>query len=1432
MRRIDNGEGKFVISRRLRQLRIRRYILLSGLFVAIIITAAVFYIFNRISTKASISPEGSLTSDFSSALEPTFVVNSAGMVKSNGQAKALGELDLAEGKISSSLKYNGEIIEQKPEISTVSEENDRFVVKVEKNNQFKPGKYQLEVDLSGESESQTLTQDFTWGVLALNPDQSIYKPGQLANLTLAVLDDQGKMVCDAKLELKIRSPELTIDDTLSTENGKIKVNPECQMRSYTEKADYQANYQVEGMGIYSMELRAETKNGLRQLEDRFLVEENSDFIIKREGPTRIYPPEKYKMKISAEAGLDFPGPVREYLPKSFEISPQEGLKVEENDKSKVLTWEKDFFAGEKTVFEYEFKAPDISPQFYLLGPLEIGPTVDPNGQPTQSDHIFTEPRQWQIAADTPVSEGDGILFYAASANTTPQWRTYTNSTNDFSANSDTVAGAQPAINQIKTSPTKQEAIAGYQDTSGNLRVLCYDGTSWSEDWTVAVAGAGTPTTRRFDIAYETNTGDVTVAYSRNTAAANALAYRYKLGSAGCGSANWQAAQNFPTTTTVTSATVMWVKAQRDGRSAQNLSAWVWLDNAATQADLGAAIWSGSAFTNFKSLETSMEHITAVGDTDNFDVQYESLSGDVMVVWGNSAGGSNVNGYRYNTCTGGTSSCTWLGPAATLSGPTDGAMMIDLSADPLSDKMAMAGICAASDDMSAGYWDGGSSGWTGYANVDNSTETTAQLPGMKLMTTGWLTNNGNTKWYISYDDSAGIGLSYKYAIDGGTITSPSDYNSTPDLNDLKGRYDTDMNPFNNAELIQTVSDKTNGIFAYKLSMDTSGNLSWSDMASAVSLGTKPNHPQQGFSYQYWRYIPPLVITVSSSGTQTSSMTIPSTNNYVGGAFTFIRNAGSANVTQIIITEQGTVNANANLSNVDIYYETAGTCTYDGTETLFGTASSFNASEKAAVSGTMAIGTSQVCVYAVLDVGSGAGNGQTLEIEISNPSTEVTVSSGTVTPGTAVAIAGTTTLSAPSNNPPNSPSNLVQKKVTGGATLATGDWTNETQVQFTATASDTDNPDTLYLCVEKDYIEAALSSTDGGDLCGSGVAYSGTPVTVSVTITGMTDAKEYHWQAQVKDAASAYSAFVGYGSNTENPPTNPAARDFGLDTTAPTGGTVYDGTSGDQDWNDGSLTSISGNWTGFDASVSGLNKYEYAIRRKPDDNYWSVCSGAGSWQAGANWCDNSTNISFSQNNLNLQTGVIYYVSVRATDNATNIGSPINSNGQQVSPTLSFSYDTNTITFADLNNTNSWTDTKTNTFTTSTNATSGYTIKGSISQLLTSLAYPTVTIADFVGSWISPQNWVNFCKDDSGDCGFGYTSNDTTIQGANKFLGGTLFAAFNHSSPGDIVADHTEVVNGQTGAVSGEQFTATYKVSVSSSQSASQYRTTAIYIVTANY
>jgi hypothetical protein len=159
------------------------------------------------------------------------------------------------------------------------------------------------------------------------------------------------------------------------------------------------------------------------------------------------------------------------------------------------------------------------------------------------------------------------------------------------------------------------------------------------------------------------------------------------------------------------------------------------------------------------------------------------------------------------------------------------------------------------------------------------------------------------------------------------------------------------------------------------------------------------------------IAPPNVTVGATGTQVANMDIPSTNNYVGGAFTFARNVGSTNVTKIIITETGTVNANLNLSNIDLYYETAAGCSYEGTETLFGTATSFNASAKATISGTMSVGTSQVCVYVVLDVLSGAGDGETLEIEISNPSAEVTISAGTVSPVTPVEISGATILQVP-------------------------------------------------------------------------------------------------------------------------------------------------------------------------------------------------------------------------------------------------------------------------------------------------------------------------------------------------------------------------------------------------------------------------------------
>ncbi|MCJ7829496.1 hypothetical protein MUP50_00180, partial [Patescibacteria group bacterium] len=402
----------------------------------------------------------------------------------------------------------------------------------------------------------------------------------------------------------------------------------------------------------------------------------------------------------------------------------------------------------------------------------------------------------------------------------------------------------------------------------------------------------------------------------------------------------------------------------------------------------------------------------------------------------------------------------------------------------------------------------------------------------------------------------------------------------------------------------------------------------------------------------------------------------------------------------------------------------------------------------------------------------------------------------------------TTAAGGNQPPNSPSSLAQKK-TDDTVISTGGWINETSVKFTATASDPDSSDTLSLCVEKDILGTSFSNTE--DSCGTGVAYSGSPVTVTVTISGITDANEYHWQARVKDAASAYSSWVAYPTPTPNAE---SARDFGIDTTAPAGGIIYDGTETgvDKDFNDGSLSQLSANWSGFDANVSGLNYYEYSI---------GTTAGGTNIK---NWTNVGVGTSATATGLTLQTSVLYYFNVRATDNATNTQSAVSSDGQIVSPSLTFSVAPSTLSFANLNAGNSYTDTKQATLTTSTNAYGGYVVRTFMTDYLRS-TNSSFTISDFDGgTYASPGTWGG------GNKGFGYTSSDITIQGADKFNGGTLYAPFSQTGPGDIIVDHTDNITGSP--ITNEQFTLTFKVKTNDIQQASSYITSAVYTATAQY
>lgn len=425
----------------------------------------------------------------------------------------------------------------------------------------------------------------------------------------------------------------------------------------------------------------------------------------------------------------------------------------------------------------------------------------------------------------------------------------------------------------------------------------------------------------------------------------------------------------------------------------------------------------------------------------------------------------------------------------------------------------------------------------------------------------------------------------------------------------------------------------------------------------------------------------------------------------------------------------------------------------------------------------------------------------------------------------------------NQNPNEPVSLTQKTSPGDVAISESAWTNDNTPNLGFSITDPDGDTVKYRIqidgtsssfsnLVLDYTHSSLSAS--GTTFAFTVGQSGGIYTVgSEGMTLADSASGYWWRVQSVDAYDAFSNFVEHGVA--------GTMDFRVDATAPTGGTVNDGqlVGGDLDWNtDGSLNQYLANWTATppDASVSGLLGYEYTIRRASDDFYWTPGS-PGSWGAGEYWFNNGTNTSFTVNNLNLETGTLYYVSLRTTDNAGN-SDAINSNGLRVTPNLSYSISSNVVNFDDLNNANNWTDTKNTTITTSTNASGGYTVKGYTSDYLRSLSNVAQYIIDFAGTWLSPAIWNGFCKDNSAFCGFGYTSNDTSVQGSNRFGSGSLFSRYTQTSPGEVVADHTNAVNGQTGAILNEQFTISHKVSVDPSQAASAYQTILYLTVTANY
>ncbi|MBU0766412.1 LamG domain-containing protein [Patescibacteria group bacterium] len=262
---------------------------------------------------------------------------------------------------------------------------------LEPTRQFKPGKYTVEVTVTHPltGEQQVLTQDFSWGVLAMNTDQDRYLPNDIAQIAFGVLDDAGEIVCDSELELIITPPQnpkkqktkpnfvdpSTSVIVLSTEDGSIKTTGSCGIKEAgLIDPDYEAFITLSEEGTYQLELTASSSGGTKTITSEILVDSAPPYIVTRKAATRLWPFAPSPVEIEVEFSEDFDGFITETVPSSFQIletQPNYWSKTTDDNGNKHIMWHAIQSAGSTGSFTYIYDAPDVSPEFYLLGPLKF-----------------------------------------------------------------------------------------------------------------------------------------------------------------------------------------------------------------------------------------------------------------------------------------------------------------------------------------------------------------------------------------------------------------------------------------------------------------------------------------------------------------------------------------------------------------------------------------------------------------------------------------------------------------------------------------------------------------------------------------------------------------------------------------------------------------------------------------------------------------------------------------------------------------------------------------------------------------------------------------------------------------------------------------------------------------------------------------------------
>lgn len=246
----------------------------------------------------------------------------------------------------------------------------------------------------------------------------------------------------------------------------------------------------------------------------------------------------------------------------------------------------------------------------------------------------------QRAAEKAIQQNyDAMVVYAkASGDGTPYFRRW-NGTSWGAEQTATSIGAGRTIYYLvlKFARTRNEAVLGTLDSTGDIRVQVWNGTAWGATTLVGNTTAGNSIYRGFDIEYETNGDRAIVVYNNNVA--NQASYRIWNGTA------WSAAANIALATI---GVPYWIEAAPNPLFTSNEIALIALGS---NTDVYGQRWTGTAWDNI-GVAATWDASASTATRKAIDVAYEQQSGRAMFIWGSTTPPTTYKRQRYRILSGG------------------------------------------------------------------------------------------------------------------------------------------------------------------------------------------------------------------------------------------------------------------------------------------------------------------------------------------------------------------------------------------------------------------------------------------------------------------------------------------------------------------------------------------------------------------------------------------------------------------------------------------------------------------------------------------------------------------------------------------------------------------------------------------------------------